>query len=93
MANAVNNWFHSGVATNDNSWTAAATAMIENVTGEVANDGFPVTSSRAVITFCGPAWRTHSGHRCPTAASIEHEGQIGRLHSVQASPVGRSGCR
>jgi hypothetical protein len=45
------------------------------------------------ITFCVPSSLMHSGHRCPTEASVEHEEQIGRPQWLQLSNVLRSGCR
>jgi hypothetical protein len=66
--------------------------MIVKVTGAEENEGRPLIC-RAVTIRCGPIALTHSGQRWPTAASIEQATQIGRLHSVQDNPVGRSGCR
>jgi hypothetical protein len=40
-----------------------------------------------LITFCTPSSRMHSGQRCPTVASIEHEAQIERPHRLHASNV------
>ncbi|GAA1878762.1 hypothetical protein GCM10009773_04070 [Williamsia serinedens] len=37
--------------------------------------------------------RTQSTQCWPTAAGVRHSGHAGRPHRVQASPVGRSGCR
>jgi hypothetical protein len=45
------------------------------------------------ITFWGPSLRMHSGHRCPTEASVEHAAQIGLPHLLQVSRVFRSGWR
>jgi hypothetical protein len=44
-------------------------------------------------TRCAPSCRKQSGHLCPTAASIEHEDQIGLPHLLQLSKVLRSGWR
>jgi hypothetical protein len=66
--------------------------MIPDVT-EAEPLSIPERTSRPRITGVVPSRFTHSGQRWPTLASIEHEAQIGRPHSVHDRPVGRSGWR
>ena len=57
------------------------TRFVATVAGLVA-----AVTARGRVPAC-------SGQRIPTGATVMQSTQIGRPHSEQESPVGRSGCR